>query len=213
MPPPAPLLLASTSPRRKDLLALLQVPFETVEPDFAESLRPGVPPRDLAAHFADGKALSCASRRPDRLVIGSDTLIELDGRVLGKPADLEEARRMLEQLSGREHLIHTGLAVRRQQDARSEVAVETVKVRMTAFGAADIAAYLRTGESLGKAGAYSIQGEGSCFIEWIEGDYTAAVGLPLKRTAELLAACGWRVPVDVEDLYRRKPYPNWNKYE
>lgn len=119
---------------------------------------------------------------------------------------------MLEQLSGKVHLIHTGVALRRQQDGRGELAVETVKVRMAAFGPADIAAYLQTGESLGKAGAYSIQGEGSRFIEGIEGDYTAAVGLPLRRTAELLAACGRRVPVDLADLYRQKPYPNWGKY-
>jgi septum formation protein len=157
--------------------------------------------------------LSCASRWPDRLILGSDTLIELDGEVLGKPADLEEARRMLERLAGREHLIHTAVALRRQTNGCCETAVETVRVRMAAFTVGERDAYLRTGESLGKAGAYSIQGEGSRFITRIEGDYTAAVGLPLRRTAALLAACGCPVPVDLGDLYRRKPYPNWARYE
>lgn len=212
MPLGPPLILASTSPRRKDLLALLQIPFEVVEPDFTESFRPGVAAKELACRFADGKARSCAARWPDRLILGSDTLIELEGEVLGKPADIKEARRMLERLSGREHLIHTAVAVRRQADARREVAVATVAVRMAGFGADELEAYLRTGESMGKAGAYSIQGEGGRLIDRIEGDYTAAVGLPLQLTAGLLEGGGLRIPVDVADLYRRKPYPNWAKF-
>lgn len=208
-----PVVLASTSPRRKELLALLQVPFEVVEPDFTEHLRPGMDPDAMAAFFADGKALSCSPRFPDRLVIGSDTLIELDGEVLGKPADLDDARRMLGRLAGREHLIHTAVAVRRQADALRAVGAEIVRVTMADFDARDIEAYLSAGESLDRAGAYSIQGEGGRLIAGIRGDYTAAVGLPLRVTARLLAQCGLPVPVDVDDLYRTKPFPNWGTFE
>lgn len=207
------LVLASTSPRRKDLLALLRIPFEIAEPTFIEQLRRDLAPDEQARQFADGKAQSCATRFPDRLVLGSDTLIALDSDVLGKPADLAEARSMLRKLCGRMHLIHTAVALRRQADAVQEVAVETVLVWMKAFDETELEAYLHTGESLGKAGAYSIQGIGGRFIERIEGDYTAAVGLPLRLTADLLRRHGLAVPVDVDELYRAKPYPNWRTFE
>lgn len=207
------LVLASTSPRRKDLLALLRISFEIVEPNFIEQLRQDLAPEEQARQFAAGKALSCATRFPDQLVLGSDTLIALDGEVLGKPADLAEARSMLQKLSGRQHLIHTAVALRRQAAGVGDVAVETVLVWMKAFDEAELEAYLHTGESLGKAGAYSIQGIGGRFIERIEGDYTAAVGLPLRLTADLLRRRGLAVPADVEELYRAKPYPNWGRFE
>ena len=207
------LVLASTSPRRKDLLALLRISFEIVEPNFIEQLRRDLAPEEQARQFAAGKALSCATRFPDQLVLGSDTLIALDGEVLGKPADLVEARSMLQKLSGRQHLIHTAVALRRQADGVGDVAVATVLVWMKAFDEAELEAYLHTGESLGKAGAYSIQGIGGRFIERIEGDYTAAVGLPLRLTADLLRRRGLAVPADVEELYRAKPYPNWGRFE
>ena len=207
------LVLASTSPRRKDLLALLQISFEIAEPTFIEQLRRDLAPEEQARQFADGKAQSCAPRFPDRLVLGSDTLIALAGEVMGKPADLAEARSMLQKLSGRQHLIHTAVALRRQADGVGDVAVETVLVWMKAFDEAELEAYLHTGESLGKAGAYSIQGIGGRFIERIEGDYTAAVGLPLRLTADLLRRHGLAVPADVEELYRAKPYPNWGRFE
>src|SRR5579885_3140945 len=168
-----PLILASTSPRRKDLLALLGVPFEVVEPDFQEDLRAPGPPEELAGRFARGKAESCAARRPDALVVGSDTLIAWEGLVLGKPRDLAEAGAMLRRLRGRPHAIHTAVALRRLADGVEAVEVETVRVWMRGFAEEELDAYLRTGESLGKAGAYSIQGRGAGLIERIEGDYPA----------------------------------------
>ncbi len=207
------LVLASTSPRRKDLLVLLRIPFETAAPHFIEQLRRDLAPEEQARQFAAGKAQACAPRFPDQLVLGSDTLIALDGEVMGKPADLAEARSMLRKLCGRQHLIHTAVALRRQADAVQDVAVETVLVWMKAFDEAELDAYLHTGESLGKAGAYSIQGIGGRFIERIEGDYTAAVGLPLRLTADLLRRHGLAVSADVEKLYRAKPYPNWGRFE
>lgn len=206
------LVLASTSPRRKDLLALLGVPFEVVEQDFEEDLRaPGLP-EELAARFARGKAESCARRRPEALVIGSDTLIACEGALLGKPRDLEEAGAMLRRLRGRPHAIHTGVALRRLADGVDAVEVETVRVWMREFADGELEAYLRTGESLGKAGAYSIQGRGARLIERIEGDYPAAVGLPLRRLAAMLRRHGVAVPADVEALYTTRPYPNWARF-
>ncbi len=210
---PKPLILASTSPRRKDLLALLQIPFDVAEPDFSEHPRRDLSPQDQARLFAEGKARSCAERFPDRFVLGSDTLIALDGEVMGKPADLDDARSMLQRLRGRVHVIHTAVALRRQSDAVQDAAVETVRVWVKAFDKVELEAYLHTGESLGKAGAYSIQGVGGRFIERIEGDYTAAVGLPLRLVADLLRRQGLVGPVDVEQLYRSKPYPNWAAFQ
>ncbi|MEW6543173.1 MAG: nucleoside triphosphate pyrophosphatase [Nitrospirota bacterium] len=207
------LLLASTSPRRKDLLALLQVPFEIVEPVFEERVRQDVSPEEQACLIADGKARSCAERFPDRLVLGSDTLIAVGRTILGKPADRAGADRMLRQLRGREHLIHTAVALRGEAARIREWGVETVRVWMKDFTDGELDEYLRTGESLGKAGAYSIQGAGGRLIACIEGDFTAAVGLPLKLVAGLLTKHGMPVPVDVAQLYRAKPYPNWAVFQ
>ncbi len=181
-------------------------------PTFAEVLGRGTSPPDLALRFAEGKAESCAARFPDALVVGSDTLIELDGTVLGKPEDLADARGMLRRLRGRAHLIHTAVALRRASDGLADGAVETVRVWMRAFSEEELEAYLQTGESLGKAGAYSIQGEGGRLIERIAGDYPAAVGLPLGRLAALLERHGCRVPADVDRLYWERPYPNWVRF-
>ena len=208
-----PLVLASTSPRRKELFALLQIPFEVVEPDFHERIHADVPPEAQAWTFALGKARSCVRQDADSLVLGSDTLIAVGETILGKPADRAQAGSMLRRLRGRDHRIYTAVALccpaRRIQD----VAVETVQVWMRPFSDADLEAYLTTGEWQGKAGAYSIQGRGGSLIERIEGDFTAAVGLPLRLTASLLQKHGLPVPLDVEQLYRTKPYPNWGTFQ
>jgi septum formation protein len=207
------LILASTSPRRKDLLALLQVPFQIAEPTFVEHLSRDRAPDEQAMMFAEGKARSCAARFPGSVILGSDTLIALDGEVMGKPSGLADARSMLLRLRGRVHAIHTAVALLRQSDAIQDAAVETVLVWMRPFDETELEAYLHTGESLGKAGAYSIQGVGGRFIERIEGDYTAAVGLPLRLVAGLLRKRGVTLPIDVEQLYRDKPYPNWAVFQ
>ncbi|MFM8550755.1 MAG: Maf family protein [Nitrospiraceae bacterium] len=209
---PLSLVLASTSPRRKDLLALLRIPFEIAEPTFLEQLLPGLAPEAQAKHFAEGKAASVAARFPLYLILGSDTLIALDCELMRKPPDLAESRSMLTRVCGRSHLIHTAVALRRQAGAVQTVGCETVRVWMNRFDEGELEAYLHTGESLGKAGAYSIQGIGSRFIERIEGDYTAAVGLPLRLTADMLSRQGLIVSVNVDDLYCAKPYPNWSRF-
>lgn len=208
-----PLILASTSPRRKELLALLQLPFEVVDPTFHERIHADVPPEAQARTFALEKARSCLRRHPESLVLGSDTLIAVGEIILGKPADRGQANAMLRRLRGREHRVYTAVGVCCAARRLEDVAVEIVQVRMTQFSDADLEAYLEGGEWKGKAGAYSIQGRGGEFIERIEGDFTAAVGLPLRLTASLLAKHGLSAPVDVEQLYRAKPYPNWSAFQ
>lgn len=206
------LILASTSPRRHDLLALLKIPFETVAPTYVERLNAHRSSVEQSRLFAEGKARSCQGAFPDSLIIGCDTLIELESEVLGKPKDAEDAVRMLHRLSGRRNLIHTGIAVLSTATGRLESKVESVQVWFKHLSTTVVDAYVATGESLGKAGAYGIQGEGAELIDRIEGDYTAAVGLPLKVLAELLTRFDMAIAVDLADLYQQKSYPNWRRF-
>ena len=205
-------ILASTSPRRRELLALLGIAFEIIPPVAEEIPSPGLSPREQAKQFALDKALSIARRHPDDLVLGSDTVIEIDGTLVGKPQDLDDAESMLRQLRGRSHQVHTGIALIYEAAYVTIVHVETALVRMTPFTDQELRRYLETGESLGKAGAYSIQGEAARFIEKIEGDYPTIVGLPLRQTADLLEQQGVVLPTPVEELYRLKPYANWEAF-
>ena len=205
-------VLASTSPRRRELLALLSVAFDVCVPTFIEQPIPGLSPLEQVARFALEKARSVACSRPDDLVLGSDTVIESHGCILGKPRDRADARRMLRSLAGQPHDVHTAVALCRRSRAIETVDVVTTTVYMKADRDGAIERYLETAESLGKAGAYSIQGQGGDLIENIEGDFTAVVGLPLRVTARLLDVAGYPVPQSVEELYRQKPYPNWGRF-
>lgn len=206
------LILASTSPRRCELLALLGIPFETIAPDFEEVPQPGRSPRQQVEHFAREKARSISIARPTVLVLGSDTVIELDGKMLGKPADQADARSMLARLAGQPHFVHTAVALCRQIPHHEATALVTATVQMKAYDEAAIERYLASQEPMGKAGAYSIQGMGGELIEMIRGDFLGIVGLPLRVVATLLAGAGVSVPVDVDALYRDKPYPNWSRF-
>ncbi len=206
------LILASSSPRRRQILALLGLPFEIVEPRFEERQSADLAVREEVIAFARGKAHAVALNNPDAIVIGSDTMIVLEGEKMGKPTDLDDARRMLHRLAGKRHQIYTGLAViQGERNAVIEVA-ERVDVVMRPFGAEQIVDYLACDESLDKAGAYSIQGEGERLIESLRGDYLAAVGMPLKPIADYLTRQGVWVPVDVDRLYAHKGFLNWNKF-
>lgn len=211
MPDPH-LILASSSPRRKELLTLLGLPFEIISPEINEEVFGNESPANHVRRLALEKAESVASHYPDSLVIGSDTVIELDGQILGKPANLEDAHHMLTGLRGRCHLVHTGLVLVGKAKQIEETWVETVKVWIKNFSHADLQAYLKTQDSLGKAGAYSIQGGGAHLIEKIEGDYPSVVGLPLSKTAQLLEQAGVELPVKAEKIYRTKPYANWKDF-
>lgn len=211
MPDPH-LILASSSPRRKELLTLLGLRFEIISPSINEEVLGQESPANHVRRLALEKAESVASHYPDSLVIGSDTVIELDGQILGKPANLEDAHQMLTGLRGRCHLVHTGLALVKKAKKLRETYVETVKVWIKDFSDTDLQTYLKTQDSLGKAGAYSIQGEGGHLIEKIEGDYPSVVGLPLGKLAQLLEQAGVELPVKAEEIYRTKPYANWKDF-
>ena len=205
------IILASTSPRRRDILALLGVPFDVRDPDFRETTRDDLTPEAEALELALGKARSIAGGEPDALVVGGDTLIALDGEKIGKPEDPDDAASILRRLSGRAHRILTGVAFIDNVAGRESSHLECVEVRMRCSTDAEIADYLAHGESMDKAGAYSIQGEGHRLIESLSGDYLAAVGLPLRPVAEYLRSAGVEVPEDVERLYREKSLWTWNR--
>ena len=204
-----PLILASTSPRRRELLALLGIPFDVKSPSFDERLVAARPAIEQVQSFAQGKAQSVARQEPEAIVLGSDTVIEVDRDVLGKPDDLAEARAMLRRLAGRDHHVHTAVALVCSTRAINVVALSTAVVRMKRFEERVHERYLATGESLGKAGAYSIQGRGGDLVDSIHGDFPTVVGLPLRLVAQLLTQAGVRVPVDLDELYTIKPYANW----
>ena len=206
------IILASTSPRRRELLALLGIEFDIIPPTCDEVVSPDVAPSEQAKQFALDKAESVAIQHPQNLVLGSDTVIEIDGALLGKPEDLKEAETMLQQLRGRCHQVHTGLALIQKSTNLLVALVETAKVWIKLFNEDELKNYLATEESLGKAGAYSIQGEGAKLIEKIEGDYPTIVGLPLWRTAQLLDGQGVRLGNSIEEVYRLRPYANWKEF-
>ena len=187
----ARIVLASRSPRREALLRQVGLDFEVLSSDLEEQWPEGLPPAEVAAHLALEKAQSIASQLDSGLVIGADTAVVVDGRVLGKPSNPEEARAMLRLLSGREHQVITGIAVVDAGDGRTLVDSVTTNVRFAPLSEQVIQRYVATGEPLDKAGGYGIQGYGALLIEGISGDYNNVVGLPLRRLAELLVELGY----------------------
>jgi septum formation protein len=206
------LILASTSPRRRELLALLGISFDVKNPSFEERLVADRSATQQVMSFAQGKARSVAIQEPEAIVLGSDTVIELDHGVLGKPADSAEARAMLRRLAGREHYVCTAVALVCTVRAIDIVGLSKSVVRMKPFDERMHERYLATGESLGKAGAYSIQGEGGDLVDSIDGDFPTVVGLPLRLVARLLTQAGVSLPVDLDELYAIKPYANWARF-
>ena len=204
------LFLASTSPRRRQILALLGVPFEVIAPEFEERISAHLPADQEVLEFALGKAQCVATKHPGSIVIGSDTMIELSGEKIGKPADREDARRILRALSGKTHRIFTSVALV-DSGERGIMNVETVSVEMRRYTEEEIENYLRSGESDDKAGAYSIQGQGSDLIKSICGDYLAAVGMPLRRIALYLKSRGLAV-AEIEKVYAEKSFMNWRRF-
>ncbi len=195
--------LASQSPRRRELLKQIGVAFDVLplravagRMDVVEVPHEGESAVDFAQRMATEKA-ACGWRAVDARhllrfpVLGADTVVELDGAILGKPADRSDAESMLARLSGSAHHVHTAVAV--QHEAHVELRLSSSTVQLAALDATTIARYLETGEYLGKAGAYGIQGRAGAFVEHIAGSYSGIVGLPLYDTAELLRAFGLTV--------------------
>jgi len=183
-------VLASSSPRRRQLLDLIGIAHEVRPANIDETMRAREAPRRHAERLAREKATKVATRDPDLITIGADTVVVINRTVLGKPRDEAEAIDMLSQLSGREHTVITAVAVARGKKLRS--AIEEVQVRFRRLHDDEIKAYVATGEPMDKAGAYGIQGYGATIVDCIEGDYFAVMGLPLARLTSLMRDLGVR---------------------
>ena len=183
-------ILASQSPRRRELLALVGIPHVVRPADVDETYGAGEEPKAHTERLAREKAAVVAALEPDALVIGSDTIVVVDGEVLGKPRSERHACEMLTRLSGRSHVVLTAVAVQWRGVERS--AVEVVGVTFHPLTADAIRAYVATGEPMDKAGAYGIQGFGATIVARVDGDYFAVMGLPLQRLVRLMAELGVR---------------------
>jgi septum formation protein len=188
--------LASRSPRRAELLQQIGIQFSVLPSDIDESQLANEPAADYVLRLAKTKAQACVSvlleqGMPIRPVLAADTTVCVDGRILNKPLDAEDARSMLQQMSGRGHEVLTGLAV--ATDHGLEALLSITRVEMAPLAPEDIEAYIRSGEPFDKAGAYGIQGLAGAFIQRIEGSYTGVMGLPVYETAQLLKSAGIRV--------------------
>jgi septum formation protein len=185
---PVRVILASQSPRRRELLELVGITHEVRPADVDESVHPDELPAPHAERLARAKAATVARTDGDALVIAADTIVVVDGDILGKPRDTAHAVAMLTRLRGREHTVFTAVAVARGE--RLVSAVEQVTVSFRELTAEEIDAYVATGEPMDKAGAYGIQGFGATIVERVEGDYFAVMGLPLARAVQLARALG-----------------------
>ena len=188
----AVLILASASPRRHQLLAWLGVPYAVESADVDETARADEDAPAMVRRLAREKALTIATRRPDAWVLGFDTIVELDGTLLGKPTDAEEAAAMLARLAGRAHRVATGFALVAPGAAVRVVDVVLTRVVFRALDERAIRTYVASGEPDGKAGGYAIQGLGAGLIDRIDGSFTNVIGLPLVEVGRALAEAGLR---------------------
>jgi septum formation protein len=200
MPQAPRLILASASPRRRELLAQLGVAFEVIPAEVTEHEDPAAEPRAMVAHNAALKADWVAARQPDALVLGADTTVFIDGTVLNKPRDLAEARAMLRRLRGRTHTVFTGLAVRSVRTGRRLDVGVASEVTFKAFDEAALESYLAQVHVLDKAGAYAIQEHADLIVAGYTGSFTNIIGLPLETTKQILTQCGL-----LADLPRQPP--------
>lgn len=189
--PHAQLVLGSSSPRRKELLSSLGMRFIVIPSTIDEVLRPGETPETHVIRLALAKARDVATKVPDHWVLGADTIVVIDGRILGKPRDAEEARQMLAMLSDRIHTVFTAYAlVNHHQPERERVRHVSSLVHIRALSTDEITAYVKTGEPMDKAGSYAIQGIGAAIVADVTGSYTNVVGLPLCEVASDLQELG-----------------------
>ncbi len=185
------IVLASGSPRRKSLLESIGLDFTVYIPDVDESHKPDEAPSELCRRLSRLKAEAGARKYPDAIVIAADTIVVIDGEILGKPSGREDAARMLRKLSGRQHEVITGVSV--AYDGRVVTEDVHTLVKFRELSEPEISAYLDTGEPYDKAGAYAVQGKGALLIEGINGDYYNVVGLPLCTLGRMLETLGGRL--------------------
>jgi septum formation protein len=182
------LILASSSPRRRELLRLITADFSVLPADADESLPPGTPAAQAAQILARRKAQAVAQKHPHDAVLGADTVVALGDAILGKPSDIPDAMRMLRLLAGKTHLVHTGVCLLQPGEARQFVS--SAAVTFAPMSEREISFYAACKEPADKAGAYAVQGVGARYIERIEGDYYAVMGLPVCRLYRLLSQGG-----------------------
>ena len=187
------LILASGSPRRRELMTLTGIPFAVDVPEVNEDC--DLPAREAVAELCCRKARAAAAMHPGEVVLAADTLVSVDNLPLGKPHDEEDAFRMLKSLSGRWHQVYTGVACVDKQ-GNLHVDVDGTDVRFGEMTDAEIRRYIATGEPMDKAGAYALQGIAGLWIEEIRGSHSGVIGLPMALTRRLLAECGLHVLAD-----------------
>ncbi len=187
------ILLASASPRRKELLDLIGLKFQVEPSGVSEPVRTDLDPHELARSISMAKAAAVAKSHDNTIVIAADTFGVLEGRILGKPATAGEARQMLTTISGKAHSVITGFTIMDTSDSKVVCRSVETRVYIRRLSTEEVEAYVRSGEPLDKAGAYAIQGLGSVIVERIEGDYFNVIGLPLCALAESLREFGIRV--------------------
>jgi len=184
------LVLASSSPRRKQLLTQVGIPFESVESGIQERIHQGLSPVKLACEIAVRKAQCVQQSHQQRWILGADTIVVLNKRVFGKPSGAQECRSMLFALQGRNHRVITGFSIIDASGRAVHAEAVTTRVKMKKMSEQEIEDYIKTGEPFGKAGGYAIQEIGSFMIEGITGSYTNVVGLPVCKVVASLVACG-----------------------
>jgi septum formation protein len=187
------IILASASPRRKELLEKLGLKFKVDPSDYPEDLSAELAPRLMAASLSRGKARAVAKKYADSIIIAADTIGVLRGKIIGKPHSAEAARSMLAELSGKSHRVITGLTIIDSASGNSLTRTVETRVYIKPLSLGEISAYVSTGEPLDKAGAYAIQGLGAVIVSKIEGDYYNVMGLPLNVLAECLQEFGIKV--------------------
>ena len=188
-------ILASGSPRRRELLERVRIPFKVVSPQVDETYGGALAPADHTTTLARRKVeavLALFRNEAPRWVLGADTVVEADGTILGKPADIEEAERFLSRLSGRVHRVHTGLALHAGRERPIEVEAVSTEVRFRTLDDGEIQSCLESGEWAGAAGGYRIQERGAFLVEWIRGSWSNVVGLPLEAFYGMLRRTGYR---------------------
>lgn len=193
------IILASGSPRRKQILEQVGLSFTVEVSDYEEKPIPGVVPSEFVETLSLGKAKAVAKNHEDGIIIGADTIVVLDNQILGKPKTKEDAKGMLKKLSGNTHSVFTGFTIIDIVNKRTITNHVETKIRFKNLSEEEISAYIETEEPMDKAGAYGVQDRGALFVEYIEGDYSSVMGLPILKIFEILKTLG----IDILKTYEK----------